>query len=114
MAQQNKDGFGSYDQWNFVYKNLEKQGYSKDLGERGDVVEDMEELEKLREMVVRETERADRAEEKNFRVCFRYLVQLFRMLLIFLFILDDQIKCCSKRHNTILTVTLSNAQTLPR
>lgn len=64
LAQQNKDGFGSYGQWNFVYKNLEQQGYNKDLGERGDIV--ME--DKMREISIREQERADRAEEKAFRV----------------------------------------------
>ena len=34
----NQDGFGSYESWNFVYKNLEKNGYTKDLGERGDLL----------------------------------------------------------------------------
>ncbi|KFB46890.1 AGAP005133-PA-like protein [Anopheles sinensis] len=36
----NQDGIGCYDSWNFVYENLQKQGYSKDLGERGDFFTD--------------------------------------------------------------------------
>ncbi|XP_055374431.1 protein tamozhennic isoform X2 [Condylostylus longicornis] len=31
----NQDGVGSFESWNFVFQNLEKHGYSKDLGERG-------------------------------------------------------------------------------
>ncbi|XP_014472168.1 PREDICTED: protein tamozhennic [Dinoponera quadriceps] len=35
----------SYDTWDFVYKNLESQGYSKDLGEREDVLQHRKELD---------------------------------------------------------------------
>lgn len=30
---------GGFENWDYVYKNLESQGYSKDLGERGDILE---------------------------------------------------------------------------
>lgn len=33
----NHDGVGSFETWHFVYQKLEKQGYNKDLGERGDL-----------------------------------------------------------------------------
>lgn len=36
ISSKNQDGIGSYEQWNYVFQNLEKQGYTKDLGERGD------------------------------------------------------------------------------
>ncbi|XP_058459480.1 protein tamozhennic isoform X2 [Malaya genurostris] len=36
ISSKNQDGIGSYESWNYVFQNLEKQGYSKDLGERGD------------------------------------------------------------------------------
>lgn len=32
----NQDGVGSYEAWNYVFKNLERSGYNKDLGERED------------------------------------------------------------------------------
>lgn len=38
ISSKNQDGIGSYESWNYVFQNLEKQGYSKDLGERGDVL----------------------------------------------------------------------------
>ncbi|EFN81728.1 uncharacterized protein LOC105185756 [Harpegnathos saltator] len=34
-----------YDTWDFVYKNLESQGYSKDIGEREDVLQHRKELD---------------------------------------------------------------------
>lgn len=34
-----------YDTWDFVYRNLESQGYSKDLGEREDVLQHRKELD---------------------------------------------------------------------
>jgi spermatogenesis-associated protein 2 len=37
VSNKNQDGIGSYESWNYVFQNLEKQGYSKDLGERGDI-----------------------------------------------------------------------------
>lgn len=37
MANKNHDGVGSFEMWNFVYRKLEKDGYNKDLGERGDL-----------------------------------------------------------------------------
>lgn len=40
ISSKNQDGIGSYGSWNYVFQNLEKQGYSKDLGERGDFFAD--------------------------------------------------------------------------
>ncbi|XP_061508624.1 protein tamozhennic isoform X2 [Anopheles gambiae] len=40
ISSKNQDGIGCYETWNYVYQNLEKQGYSKDLGERGDFLTD--------------------------------------------------------------------------
>lgn len=34
-----EDGSGTYDSWDYVYRNLESQGYNKDLGERGDILD---------------------------------------------------------------------------
>lgn len=42
ISSKNQDGIGSYEQWNYVFKNLEKQGYTKDLGERGDFLMDVD------------------------------------------------------------------------
>ncbi|XP_065082785.1 protein tamozhennic isoform X2 [Ochlerotatus camptorhynchus] len=42
ISSKNQDGIGSYEQWNYVFKNLEKQGYTKDLGERGDFLVDVD------------------------------------------------------------------------
>ena len=69
IAHKNKDGFGSYDQWNYVYKNLEQQGYNKDLGEREDVAEDSEEIQRMKELFIRNQERA---QEKAFRVIIKF------------------------------------------
>lgn len=33
-----EEGSGTFENWDYVYRNLESQGYSKDLGERGDVL----------------------------------------------------------------------------
>ncbi|XP_067629678.1 protein tamozhennic [Eurosta solidaginis] len=38
QASKNQDGVGSFESWNYVFKNLERSGYSKDLGERGDLL----------------------------------------------------------------------------
>uniref|UniRef100_A0A1Q3FGY2 Putative transcription factor mef2a n=1 Tax=Culex tarsalis TaxID=7177 RepID=A0A1Q3FGY2_CULTA len=38
ISSKNQEGIGSYESWSYVFQNLEKQGYSKDLGERGDVL----------------------------------------------------------------------------
>uniref|UniRef100_A0A8D7ZZN4 Protein tamozhennic n=1 Tax=Culex pipiens TaxID=7175 RepID=A0A8D7ZZN4_CULPI len=38
ISSKNQEGIGSYESWNYVFQNLEKQGYNKDLGERGDVL----------------------------------------------------------------------------
>lgn len=38
---------GGFENWDYVYKNLESQGYSKDLGERGDILNALE-IEKNR------------------------------------------------------------------
>lgn len=37
-ANKNQDGVGSFESWDYVFQNLEKHGYSKDLGERGDLL----------------------------------------------------------------------------
>lgn len=42
ISTKNQDGIGSYESWNYVFQNLEKQGYNKDLGERGDFLVDAE------------------------------------------------------------------------
>lgn len=33
-----EEGSGTFESWDYVYRNLESQGYSKDLGERGDIL----------------------------------------------------------------------------
>lgn len=33
-----EEGSGTFEGWDYVFRNLESQGYSKDLGERGDVL----------------------------------------------------------------------------
>ncbi|KAJ9574349.1 hypothetical protein L9F63_026004 [Diploptera punctata] len=33
-----EDGIGSFESWDYVFRNLESQGYSKDLGERPDIL----------------------------------------------------------------------------
>nr|XP_014091691.1 protein tamozhennic [Bactrocera oleae]XP_014091692.1 protein tamozhennic [Bactrocera oleae]XP_036218093.1 protein tamozhennic [Bactrocera oleae]XP_036218094.1 protein tamozhennic [Bactrocera oleae] len=38
QASKNQDGVGSYESWNYVFQNLERAGYSKDLDERGDLL----------------------------------------------------------------------------
>ncbi|XP_053684690.1 protein tamozhennic [Sabethes cyaneus] len=45
ISSKNQDGIGSYESWNYVFRNLEKQGYNKDLGERGDFLVNAEEDE---------------------------------------------------------------------
>lgn len=40
------DGIGSYESWNYVFQNLEQQGYYKDLGEREDLIQDLD-LERM-------------------------------------------------------------------
>lgn len=45
ISTKNQEGIGSYESWNYVFQNLEKQGYSKDLGERGDVLVNPEDEE---------------------------------------------------------------------
>lgn len=42
ITSKNQDGIGSYEQWDYVFQNLEKQGYIKDLGERGDFLVDVD------------------------------------------------------------------------
>ncbi|KAM7342614.1 PUB and ZnF_RBZ domain-containing protein tamozhennic isoform 1-T2 [Cochliomyia hominivorax] len=43
----NQDGVGSYETWNYVFKNLERSGYSKDLGEREDYLVESLDLDSL-------------------------------------------------------------------
>uniref|UniRef100_A0A6B2EER4 Protein tamozhennic-like isoform x1 n=1 Tax=Phlebotomus kandelakii TaxID=1109342 RepID=A0A6B2EER4_9DIPT len=38
----NHDGVGSFETWDYVFQNLEKQGYSKDLGERDLLVQGLD------------------------------------------------------------------------
>lgn len=38
LSKSKEDGAGTFESWDYVYRNLESQGYSKDLGERGDVL----------------------------------------------------------------------------
>lgn len=45
ISTKNQEGIGSYESWNYVFQNLEKQGYNKDLGERGDVLVNPEDEE---------------------------------------------------------------------
>ncbi|KAK3913787.1 Protein tamozhennic [Frankliniella fusca] len=33
-----QDGTGTWESWDYVYRNLESQGYNKDVGERGDIL----------------------------------------------------------------------------
>lgn len=33
-----QDGTGTWESWDYVYRNLENQGYNKDVGERGDIL----------------------------------------------------------------------------
>ncbi|XP_055607006.1 protein tamozhennic-like [Uranotaenia lowii] len=44
ISSKKQDGIGSYESWNFVYQKLEQQGYSKDLGERGDILVEDEDV----------------------------------------------------------------------
>lgn len=37
-ANKNHEGVGSFESWDYVFQNLEKQGYKKDLGERGNLL----------------------------------------------------------------------------
>lgn len=45
---------GGFENWDYVYKNLKSQGYSKDLGERGDILNAIE-LEKNRHRKIKAT-----------------------------------------------------------
>lgn len=38
LSNKNQDGVGSFESWDYVFQNLEKHGYTKDLGERGDLL----------------------------------------------------------------------------
>ncbi|ALC40548.1 tamo [Drosophila busckii] len=42
-----QDGVGSFESWNYVFKNLERSGYSKDLGDREDLLVQSLDLESL-------------------------------------------------------------------
>lgn len=46
-ANKNQDGVGSFESWDYVFQNLEKHGYSKDLGERGDLLVQSLDLDSL-------------------------------------------------------------------
>lgn len=38
LSKAREDGTGTYESWDYVYRNLESQGYNKDLGERGNIL----------------------------------------------------------------------------
>ncbi|XP_030368986.1 protein tamozhennic [Scaptodrosophila lebanonensis] len=42
-----KEGVGSFESWNYVFKNLERSGYSKDLGDREDLLVQSLDLDSL-------------------------------------------------------------------
>ncbi|GLV40571.1 tamo [Carabus blaptoides fortunei] len=39
LSKSKEDGAGTFESWDYVYRNLESQGYNKDLGERPDVLQ---------------------------------------------------------------------------
>lgn len=42
-AKAKEDGTGTFESWDYVFRNLESQGYSKDLGERPDILSPLHE-----------------------------------------------------------------------
>ncbi|XP_037954913.1 protein tamozhennic [Teleopsis dalmanni] len=42
------EGVGSFEAWNYVYKQLDRSGYSKDLGDRGDLLVQSLDLDSLK------------------------------------------------------------------
>lgn len=40
LSKSKEDGAGTFESWDDVYRSLESQGYNKDLGERGDLLQD--------------------------------------------------------------------------
>lgn len=38
LSKAREDGMGTFESWDYVFRNLESQGYSKDLGDRGNVL----------------------------------------------------------------------------
>jgi len=42
-----QEGVGSFESWNYVFKNLERSGYSKDLGDREDLLVQSLDLDSL-------------------------------------------------------------------
>lgn len=40
LSKSKEDGAGTFESWDYVYRNLESQGYNKDLGERGDLLQE--------------------------------------------------------------------------
>lgn len=40
LSKSKEDGTGTFESWDYVYRNLESQGYNKDLGERGDLLQE--------------------------------------------------------------------------
>ncbi|XP_050093185.1 protein tamozhennic [Anopheles aquasalis] len=66
ISSKNQDGIGCYETWNYVYQNLEKQGYSKDLGERGDfLVDEDEEQQQQQQQRRADMEELDRRERRK-------------------------------------------------
>lgn len=57
-----------YDSWDFVYRNLESQGYSKDLGEREDVLQHRKELDSVRAQSKHRTLRTQTENEGKYNV----------------------------------------------
>lgn len=40
-----EEGTGTYESWDYVFRNLESQGYNKDMGQRGDIINDSKKRE---------------------------------------------------------------------
>lgn len=38
LSKAREDGMGTFESWDYVFRNLESQGYNKDLGERGNIL----------------------------------------------------------------------------
>lgn len=56
LSKSKEDGAGTFESWDYVYRNLESQGYNKDLGERPDVLQ--QSAETRRKHSLRETKKS--------------------------------------------------------
>lgn len=50
LSKSKEDGAGTFESWDYVYRNLESQGYYKDLGERPDVLQQNESKKKSKKV----------------------------------------------------------------